>query len=69
MGFLLTSGDYVAYLERTARRIAENGDYISGLDAATGDGDHWANMNLGFENLVAAGDELRAMPIDAASSA
>ena len=66
MGFLLTSGDYVAYLERTARRIAENGDYISGLDAATGDGDHWANMNLGFENLVAAGDELRAMPIDAA---
>ena len=36
MGFILTSGDYVAYLERTARRIAENGDYISGLDAATG---------------------------------
>lgn len=66
MGFILTSGDYVAYLERTARRIAENGDYISGLDAATGDGDHWANMNLGFENLVAVGDELRAMPIDAA---
>ena len=66
MGFLLTSGDYVDYIGRTARRIAENGDYISGLDAATGDGDHWANMNLGFENLVAVGDELRAMPIDAA---
>ena len=66
MGFILTSGDYVDYIGRTARRIAENGDYISGLDAATGDGDHWANMNLGFENLVAVGDELRAMPIDAA---
>ena len=66
MGFTLTSGDYVDYIGIVAKRIHENGDYISGLDAATGDGDHWANINLGFENLVAAGDELRAMPIDGA---
>ncbi len=66
MGFVLTSSDYVDYIGRTARLIHENGDYISALDAATGDGDHWANLNLGFESLVAAGDELRGMPIDAA---
>ncbi len=66
MGFILTSADYVAYLNRVGRRIHENGDYISGLDAATGDGDHWANMNLGFESLEAIGGELSALPIDAA---
>ena len=63
MGFQLTSGDYVLFLGRAARKIAENGDYISALDAATGDGDHWANINMGFEHLVAASDEMRAMPI------
>lgn len=64
MGFILTSNDYVDYINNAAKKIHENGDYISGLDAATGDGDHWANINLGFENLVGAGDEMRAMPID-----
>ena len=66
MGFILTSSDYVDYIIKTAEKIRENGDYISGLDAATGDGDHWANLNLGFENLVAAADELRSMPVDGA---
>ena len=66
MSFLLTSKDYVAYINKAAKKIHENGEYISALDAATGDGDHWANINLGFENLVAAGDELSAMPIDRA---
>ena len=66
MGFILTSGDYVDYLESVAQRIHDSGEYITGLDAATGDGDHWANMNLGFESLVAAGAELRGLPIDGA---
>ncbi|NLF28975.1 MAG: dihydroxyacetone kinase subunit L [Clostridiales bacterium] len=63
MGFQLTSGDYVAFLGRAAKKIAESGDYITSLDAATGDGDHWANINLGFEHLLATADEMRAMPI------
>lgn len=66
MGFILTSSDYVDYIEAVANRIHDEGDYISALDAATGDGDHWANLNLGFESLTAAADELRAMPIDGA---
>ena len=63
MGFTLTSAEYVEYVRRAAKKIAENKDYISGLDAITGDGDHWANINMGFENLVAAGDEMAAMPL------
>lgn len=64
MSFTLTSADYVEYINVAAKKIAENADYISGLDAVTGDGDHWANINLGFENLVAAGSEMRTMTID-----
>ncbi len=66
MGFVLTSKDYVAYIRIAAKKINENGDYISRLDAETGDGDHWANINLGFENLTAAAEELEKLPIDAA---
>lgn len=64
MSFKVTSADYVDYINVAAKKIAGCGDYISGLDAITGDGDHWANINMGFENLVAASDEMRAMPID-----
>lgn len=64
MSFVMTSKDYVSYIKIAAKRIHENGEYISKLDAVTGDGDHWANINLGFENLVAAADEMEKMPID-----
>lgn len=64
MSFVMTSKDYVSYIKIAAKRIHENGEYISKLDAVTGDGDHWANINLGFENLVAAGDEMEKMPMD-----
>ena len=49
---IITSDDYVAYLNRAAAVIRDSKDYISGLDAATGDGDHWANLNLGFEAII-----------------
>ena len=64
MSFVMTSKDYVSYIRIAAKRIHENGEYISKLDAVTGDGDHWANINLGFENLVAAADEMEKMPMD-----
>lgn len=64
MAIVITSADYVEYIKVAAAKIAASGDYISGLDAATGDGDHWANINMGFESLVAAANELAALPID-----
>lgn len=65
MQFLFTSADYVAYLRCAAEKIAASGDYITSLDAVTGDGDHWANINMGFESLLSAADMLLALPIDA----
>ena len=63
MSFTMTSKDYVAYINIAAKKIHDNGEYISKLDATTGDGDHWANINMGFENLVAAGPEMETMPM------
>lgn len=66
MSFVLNSSQYVEYINQAAEKIADNKAYISELDAATGDGDHWANLNLGFENLAASGEQIRQMPMDAA---
>ena len=63
--FTLTSKDYVGYIKKAAQKIAENGEYISKLDAVTGDGDHWANINLGFESMVEVAEDLEKMPMDA----
>lgn len=66
MSFVMNSSQYIEYIYQAAEKIAENKEYISELDAATGDGDHWANLNFGFENLTAEGEQIRQMPMDAA---
>lgn len=60
---MITSEDYTAYLNRAAVKISENRDYVTELDAATGDGDHWVNLNMGLEALTEAGEELTALPV------
>lgn len=64
MSFLINSENYVEYINIVAKKINESSDYITRLDSIIGDGDHWVNINLGFEKLVAASDKLRKMPID-----
>lgn len=59
----LTSKDYVEYIKRMSERLQECGDYITSLDAATGDGDHWININNGFNKLVAISEELENLSI------
>lgn len=61
--FSISSCDYMRYLQSVAQRIAADKDYITKLDADTGDGDHWANINMGFEALVEAAAELSQLPI------
>ncbi len=58
MGFQLTSKDYADYIRKAYALIHEKGDYITELDSATGDGDHWTNINMGFESLVNSAEEL-----------
>ena len=55
----LTPDSYTDYLLAVAEKIASEKDYITELDATTGDGDHWANMNAGFSKLAAMEADLR----------
>ena len=52
----LTSKEYMEYIKLAAKKIDENGDYVTSLDAITGDGDHYTNMHLGFSKLVENAD-------------
>ena len=63
MHFELTTQDYLDYIECIKKTIAENKEYVSGLDAATGDGDHWVNINMGFEKLIEHKSDLLALDI------
>lgn len=63
MGFVMTSSDYIDYLKKTAAVIAENGDYVTELDSKNGDGDHWVNLNMGFQSLLAKEKELQNLPL------
>ncbi len=63
MGFQLTTKDYVDYIKKAYELIHANGDYVTELDSATGDGDHWTNINMGFEKLVELAPELETMDL------
>lgn len=65
MGFQLTVSDYQDYLALAADKIRENQDYVTELDSATGDGDHWSNINMGFEKLTASRAEIEALSLPA----
>lgn len=59
----LISKDYVEYIKTISKRYTTCGDYITSLDAATGDGDHWTNINGGFLKLVEIADQLEKLTI------
>lgn len=58
----MTPAQYVGYLEQTADMIASQGSYITDLDAAIGDGDHWLNLNIGFQKIKEQADSLKCLP-------
>jgi len=59
----IDSRRYMEYITLVARKIGENKDYITELDSVTGDGDHWANMDMGFRKLTENRGELELLPI------
>lgn len=63
MAFRITGKDYAEYIDKAYKVIYENGDYVTGLDLATGDGDHWSNLNMGFKKLVEEKERLAALEI------
>lgn len=61
MAFKINSSDYMEYLREFYDVLQENKDYITELDLATGDGDHWLNMNTGFGELLKNEDQIKNM--------
>ncbi|MGL6168841.1 MAG: dihydroxyacetone kinase subunit DhaL [Fusobacteriaceae bacterium] len=61
MNINITSKDYVEYIELVYKRLLASKDYITELDSELGDGDHWINMDMGFEALVNKKEELSNM--------
>ena len=45
----MTVNDFIRYFNQTKDLIYQEKDYVTELDSATGDGDHWVNVNKGFE--------------------
>lgn len=54
----ITVEAYMHFLESAAEEIGKNRDYVTELDAQTGDGDHWANIHMGFEKLLEQKEQL-----------
>jgi len=63
MPLKVTSKDYVVFLKLVAEKIAESKEYITALDSAIGDGDHWVNINKGFQALVNKAEILEELSI------
>lgn len=59
----MDSRQYMEYVALVAQKIAENRDYVTELDSATGDGDHWVNMDMGFRKLLENRAELEKLPL------
>ena len=51
---VLDGGDLAAWIAELARRVAEEKDHLTELDAAIGDADHGANLTRGFAAVVEA---------------
>lgn len=65
MSISMTVPAYVAYLNKAAAEIERNKDYITALDSKTGDGDHWVNLNMGFQKVISLSAELEGMTLPA----
>lgn len=61
MGFQINTKDFIQYFQQTREMIAGQKDYVTELDSTTGDGDHWVNVNMGFEKITALSQELENM--------
>ena len=63
MDFTLNSKDYMDYIVTVNQELNEQEEYITNLDLATGDGDHWANLHMGFTKLTEEKSRLEALDI------
>lgn len=46
-----------------AQKIEIEKDYITELDSVLGDGDHWVNINKGYQKIISMEDKLRTLKL------
>ena len=63
MNFTLNSKDYMDYIVAVNQELNEKEEYITNLDLATGDGDQWANLHMGFTKLTEEKERLEALDL------
>jgi dihydroxyacetone kinase-like protein len=56
--------NFVSWLRDTASTLHDNAAYLTELDSAIGDADHGANMDRGFQAIVAVLDETSFASVD-----
>lgn len=61
---VLSVVDYLSYLEDVTERFEQEKDYITYLDATLGDGDHWANLMIGFDEIKKRKAELESLSFE-----
>jgi phosphoenolpyruvate---glycerone phosphotransferase subunit DhaL len=61
----ISSNQILLWIERYAASIAEQKDYLTKLDSAIGDADHGANMDRGFQAVLAKKAEFQNSDIGA----
>lgn len=61
MTFKISSSDYMDYLKVFYNILQKDKEFITELDLATGDGDHWINLNTGFGELLKIEDQIKEM--------
>lgn len=59
----ISRDDTLKWIRASARVIAENREFLTQLNAATGDADHGANMDRGFQAVLARMPEIRGQNI------
>lgn len=59
----MDSNKVVDMLVEIAEKIESEKDYVTELDSILGDGDHWVNINKGYQKISGMADELRAMKL------
>ncbi|MFZ5987615.1 MAG: dihydroxyacetone kinase subunit DhaL [Bacillota bacterium] len=64
MEIRITPKEYIEYIELVAKKIESSKDYVTELDSITGDGDHWANINMGFQKLLENREQLASMRLN-----
>ena len=61
----ISADQIIAWIERYSIRIAEQKEFLTKLDSDIGDADHGANMNRGFQAVLAKKAELQGKDIGA----